>query len=113
MQEHWLHTFELPKVQEELDRINLVSAFKTYDEDRPIPHTNKKRGQASIGLIWNRWDASSIEILPDGGNRIIAANISLSNKQVLLIGVYFPYAGYKSSLCDYQNALLELEEILA
>ena len=54
VQEHWLYKHEIPSITEELAKVDQCCAFKTFDEDNPIPLNCKHRGQAGIGIIWKQ-----------------------------------------------------------
>jgi endonuclease/exonuclease/phosphatase family metal-dependent hydrolase len=112
IQEHWLHKFEVNDIKETLLTHGICSAFKCYDDEDPIPITNKPRGQAGVGLLWRQSIDHSVEVLPDGSHRILASMLATSTGPVCVIAAYMP-THEQHSVPEYEDKLMEINEICA
>jgi endonuclease/exonuclease/phosphatase family metal-dependent hydrolase len=112
IQEHWLHLYEIPNIQKELALQDYCSSFKCFDDENPVPHTCRSKGQAGTALLWHKNIDQQIEILPDGGQRVITANLKTVEGNLLIMCVYMPCDGYRSSLESFRDTIAEIEEIL-
>jgi hypothetical protein len=114
LQEHWLHLFELTAVKELISKNGWDGSFKTYDQSDPIPHTQRKRGQAGVAILWNSSLSRNIERIIDGSDRIVGVRLlssSLEHRDLLILCVYMPCQG--SPAGEYRDILYELEELLS
>lgn len=109
LQEHWLYEREKYLLEEYLS--NFICAIKCFDEDLVNDPIERKRGHAGVAICFNIKLQSMMEILPDGGKRIICIRIN-ALKPLTLICVYMPTRGGSMSLDDYKSILDELSEII-
>ena len=88
LQEHWLHSScEKQSLQEYM--INFSCHTKCFDDDIVQDPLERRRGHAGVAICFTNKLQNVIELLPDGGNRVIAIRLNVTT-------FYF-------SLCLYAN----------
>lgn len=114
IQEHWLHQFEVHKVEELVEEFDWLGYFKTFDDRDPVPHTQRKRGHAGTAILWHTSVSHLVEKIPDGSNRITGIRFLSTDPErphVLILSVYLPCRG--SPVSEYNDTLYELQEIMS
>jgi len=74
-------------------------------------HEGRRRGHAGVAICFKNKLQNFIELLPDGGNRVIAIRLNVI-QPFILVCVYVPTRGGNATLGDYKAVLDELSEII-
>ena len=84
---------------------------KCFDDDIIGDPIERRRGHAGVAISVNNKLQHLVELLPDGSNRVLAIRLNIS-KTLIIVCVYMPTRGGKSTLDDYKSILDELSEII-
>ncbi|CAC5406055.1 unnamed protein product [Mytilus coruscus] len=107
LQEHWLWSFELQKLDEKLT--DYIKVFgRSHDCNEPITNYKIPRGRAGVAIVWPKKFDKVISKLDDGNERIIAIEIMSVPKPTCLINAYMP-TNAAQSLDEYKREILETE----
>lgn len=105
MQEHWLYNFEIPMVDQYIS--GSYFKIKCSDDDNPIGHAMKPRGEGGVLTIWSEQMDQFITPLPDGSNRVIAIKVG-GDHPVFIINTYMPTQGSAHSYSEVADEVAEL-----
>ncbi|CAG2218547.1 unnamed protein product [Mytilus edulis] len=86
-------------------------SMKSYDENSDFlgAHSPTKSARAISGLYSKKFE-KFVELLPDGGNRIIGIKFN-TTQPFIFLSTYLPCRGNANSIDNYQEILDELSEI--
>ena len=110
LQEHWLYGFESSLAQQIYNNSNFH--IKCVDDLDPIPPVQPPRGHAGTCILWENDLNHCIRVMPDGGHRVTAVEITGDRLPLCLINVYMPSRGCPDSDIQFQSTLDEVHEIL-
>ena len=110
LQEHWLYGFESSLAQQIYNNSNFH--IKCVDDLDPIPPVQPPRGHAGTCILWENDLNHCIKVMPDGGHRVTAVEITGDRLPLCLINVYMPSRGCPDSDIQFQSTLDEVHEIL-
>ncbi|CAC5406056.1 unnamed protein product [Mytilus coruscus] len=102
LQEHWLWSFELQKLDEKLTDYKVFG--RSHDCNEPITNYQIPRGRAGVAIVWPKKFDKVISKLDDGNERIIAIEIMSVPKPTCLINAYMP-TNAAQSLDEYKECL--------
>ena len=108
LQEYWRHCRESKSIQENSE--NYICSIKSFDDDIIESPLERKRGHAGVAICYRKTLKNLVEVLPDGGKRVLAIRLN-SKSPVVIICVYMPSRGGNTTLEDYKSVLDELSEI--
>ncbi|CAC5422160.1 unnamed protein product [Mytilus coruscus] len=97
LQEHWLHSYEKHKLDEFLQ--DFICYTKCFDDNL-----------LSEAICIHKKFEKFVELLPDGGNRIIGIKFN-TTQPFIFLSTYLPCRGNANSIDNYQEILDELSEI--
>ena len=97
LQEHWLHCRESKSIQEYTE--NYICSIKCFDDDIVESPLERKRGHAGVTICYRKSLKNLVEVLPDGGKRVLAIRLN-SQTPVVIVCVYMPSRGGNTTLDD-------------
>ena len=109
IQEHWLHNYEKHKLEEHMNGFACFS--KCFDDGLLSDPTERHRGHAGVAICVSRKFEQLVELLPDGGNRVIGIKFKCKTP-VIFLCIYMPCRGNGHTADDDQQILDEISEIL-
>ena len=90
-----LFGFELSLVQQIYNNSNYH--IKCVDDQGPLPPIQPPRGYSGTCILLKKDLNHCIKLFPDGGQRVVAVEISNDTLPVCLINVYMPSRGTSDS----------------
>ncbi|VDI07554.1 Hypothetical predicted protein [Mytilus galloprovincialis] len=108
LQEHWLHSYEKHKLDEFLQ--DFICYTKCFDDNSLSDAYERRRGHAGVAICIHKKFEKFVELLPDGGNRIIGIKFN-TTQPFIFLSTYLPCRGNANSIDNYQEILDELSEI--
>ncbi|CAG2198388.1 unnamed protein product [Mytilus edulis] len=108
LQEHWLHSYEKHKLDEFLQ--DFICYTKCFDDNTLSDAYERRRGHAGVAICIHKKFEKFVELLPDGGNRIIGIKFN-TTQPFIFLSTYLPCRGNANSIDNYQEILDELSEI--
>lgn len=90
LQEYWLHCRESKSIQEYTE--NYICSVKSFYDDIVESPLGRKRGHAGVAICYRKTLKNLVEVLPDGGKRVLAIRLN-SKSPVVIVCVYMPSRG--------------------
>ncbi|CAC5388940.1 unnamed protein product [Mytilus coruscus] len=90
---------------------DFISYVKAVDDDNPIIGHRTIREYRGTAMFWNKDLEKSINIMPDGNNRIKVIKINSSPLKTCLVNVYMPSLQVVGDL-DYKDKMDQISEII-
>ena len=109
IQEHWAFNYQKKMIQDLLP--NHCWTIKCVDDEEPISPLYRPSGYGGVACIWSHELDGSIEVLPDGSDRVVALQIKHNKGSLILINSYMPTAGTHTN-ATYEGVTDEIYEIL-
>lgn len=90
---------------------NFLCFTKCFDDDIVQDPLERRRGHAGVAICFKNNIQNCIELLPEGGNIVIAILLNVI-QPFILVCVYMPTRRGNATLDDYKAILDELSEII-
>ena len=109
LQEHWYFDCQLNKLNAVSE--DMIGTGKATDTGNPILPVQMPRGYGGTAILWQKEIDHLISPITDGGNRIQCVELQ-GKRPILIISVYMPCRGLKDNIEDFEDCLLQLQEIV-